>query len=265
MFNRATPLPKRYPIMPSTAADNMILLCEIGSTAHGVTDGNDDFDMMGIFVEPREFVLGTNKLDHWVASSGDDESQNTKEDVDITMYSLRKFAKLALAGNPSILNMFFAPVLETDKRTYDKPLGEILRDSPSIFLSQQAAPRYLGYMKGQMERLQGTRGQKSVKRPHLEEAYGYDTKYAYHILRLGIQGTELLTTGKISIPMSEKNREFLAGVRKGSLSKEEFMEIAADVENDLKNASRRSILPEHPDMKLVDQFLIEMHERQWYP
>jgi predicted nucleotidyltransferase len=232
-----------------------ILLCEIGSTAHGTGVGTDDFDMMGVFVESPEYVIGTSTLDHVVLSTGDNESINTNEDADLTLYSLRKFARLAAHGNPSILNVFFAPILAST------PLGNRIRESAHLFVSQQAKWRYLGYMRQQMERLEGTRGQKRVKRPDLEVKYGFDTKYAYHVLRLGLQGTELLTTGRVSIPIAEPDRTELIGVRTGAMTRAEFMERAAVVENELKELE--GCLPERPDWSAIDRFLIETHREAW--
>lgn len=147
--------------MPPEVAENRILLCEIGSTSHGCGDGHDDLDTMGIFIEPIEFVVGTRRRAHWVASTGDDQSQNSADDLDVTYYSLRKFAKLALAGNPTITNLFFAPVLESTDA------GVQLRENASLFLSRRAAPRYIGYMRAQLERLEGSRGQRDVGIPSL--------------------------------------------------------------------------------------------------
>lgn len=243
--------------MPPEVAENRILLCEIGSTSHGCGDGHDDLDTMGIFIEPIEFVVGTRRRAHWVASTGDDESQNSADDLDVTYYSLRKFAKLALAGNPTITNLFFAPVLESTDA------GVQLRENASLFLSRRAAPRYIGYMRAQLERLEGSRGQKNVKRPELEARYGFDTKYAYHVVRLGLQGRELLTTGRVSIPMSAEHRDLLIDIRTGKYSKDETLELAASVEEELKSCVYESVLPETPDQSAVDEFLVDMHRRHW--
>jgi uncharacterized protein len=45
--------------------------------------------------------------------------------------------------------------------------------------------------------------------------HGYDTKYAMHALRLGLQGIELLTTGRITLPVPEPDRAYLRSVRRG--------------------------------------------------
>jgi len=235
---------------------NFELLCEIGSTSHGTGDGNDDFDMMGVFIESKEQVIGQSSFDHVVMSSGDNESQNTKEDADLTLYSLRKFSKLAAAGNPSILNVFFAPMLSST------PLGLKIREAAPLFISKQAGPRYLGYMQGQMQRLKGERSQ-NVKRPELVSKYGYDTKFAYHILRLAWQGQELMLYGKVNIPIKPHMRNFLVGVRKGELDLPAFMERAGHEEEMLKKAIDISQLPERSDASAIDKWLVEIHEEAW--
>ena len=49
-----------------------------------------------------------------------------------------------------------------------------------VILSKRAGRGYHGYLRGQKERLLGTRGQKRVNRPELVDAHGFDTKYAMH-------------------------------------------------------------------------------------
>lgn len=82
-------------------------------------------------------------------------------------------------------------------------LGAELCALRPALLSQRAGRGYLGYLRGQKERLLGVRGQKHVNRPELIEAHGFDTKYAMHAARLGYQGVELLSTGRLTLPMPE--------------------------------------------------------------
>lgn len=243
---------------PELVREHEILLCEIGSTAHGCgVDNQDDLDLMGIFIEPPEYVCGLRFKDHWVAGTSEQHERSGPGDVDAVYYSLRKFARLAAAGNPSILNMFFAPVIAQDE------LGHLLRTFRSAFVSKAAAPRYLGYMKQQKERLMGIRGQKRVKRPELDEAYGFDTKYAYHIIRLAIQGAELMRTGSISMPMSDEHRTYLRGIRTGSHTLQEALAAIGAAEQDLKDAVAESKLPDEPDRDLIDATLTELHRLHW--
>ncbi len=75
-------------------------------------------------------------------------------------------------------------------------------------MSRQAAGRYLGYLKGQKAAMTGQPGA-HTNRPELVATHGYDTKYAMHAVRLGLQGIELLTTGRITLPVPEPHRTYL--------------------------------------------------------
>jgi hypothetical protein len=104
--------------------------------------------------------------------------------LDLVIYSLHKFLRLALKGNPQIVEMFFL-------KSYVKvdPMGLKLQELAPYIVSRSCGNAYLGYMNAQLQRLLGERGQKGVNRPELVEKYGYDTKYAMHIVRLGLQGS----------------------------------------------------------------------------
>ena len=171
-----------------------ILRATVGSTLHGLHHGNqDDRDEMGVFLEPPEFLLGlAGPLEHYVERTQPEGMRSGPGDLDLVVYSLRKYVRLALKGHPTILLLLFAPdehvLLETE-------LGRELRALAPALLSRRAGRGYLGYLRGQTERLLGSRGQRRVNRPELVEAHGYDTKYAMHAARLGYQGLELLETG----------------------------------------------------------------------
>lgn len=76
-----------------------------GSALHGAkVQGYDDLDIYGVYVEPPEKILGVDSYEHFVWSTGNLESKNTADDVDITLYGLNKWAHLACKGNPSILH-----------------------------------------------------------------------------------------------------------------------------------------------------------------
>src|SRR5205085_1468291 len=104
-------------------------------------------------------------------------------DLDLVIYSMHKFLRLALKGNPQIMEMFFIK-----KYVYVNALGTHLQELAPYVVSKQAGKAYLGYMQAQRQRLNGERGGKDVNRPELVEKYGFDTKYAMHVVRLGLQG-----------------------------------------------------------------------------
>jgi len=51
-----------------------------------------------------------------------------------------------------------------------------------------------------------------TNRPELVAIQGYDTKYAMHAFRLGCKGIELLTSGRITLPIPEPHRGYLRSI-----------------------------------------------------
>jgi len=118
-------------------------------------------------------------------------------------------------------------------------------------------------MRQQMERWQGLRGQRNVNRPELVEAHGYDTKYAGHIIRLGFQGIEYVTTTELTLPMPDTERERVRAVREGRLSEHEALALAESVEASLKEAIDKSPLPDHPNTAGAHGWLAEWYGKHY--
>lgn len=134
-------------------------------------------------------------------------------DLDVVIYSARKWARLALGGNPTVLIPLFTPDAETMVRT---AAACELVDNAHRFVSKLAADRFLGYLDAQRQAITSQSGA-HTNRPELVAIHGYDTKFAAHALRLGIQGVELLTHGRMNLPMLDEHRDHLRAVRRGEI------------------------------------------------
>jgi len=223
---------------------------------------------MAIFVEPSEFLIGLRlalsgsswgPFEHYVERAQQEGSRSGSGDLDLVAYSLRKWLRLALRGNPTVL-LLFSP-LETLLVCTER--GAALREFAPAIVSRRAGPRYVGYMRAQKERLIGTRGQRNVNRPELIEAHGYDRKYAMHVARLGLQGIELLSTDRLTLPMPEPDRERVMAIRRGDVPLDEALTEIDDIERRLLAAVEASPLREEPDYESVNAFLIETHRQAW--
>jgi predicted nucleotidyltransferase len=240
-----------------------ILVCEVGSTAHGVSqEGTDDLDLMGITVPSPQQVFGFCPFEHDIyrtaaVREGRVDAPSQPGDIDMTWYSLRKFAGLAKKGNPSILMMFFAPTL------YCSRYGQSLRQAAPLFWSKEAGSRFVGYMKAQRARLAGERGQKRCNRPELVDKYGYDTKYAYHILRLGMQGLEFVRRKRINVPVLPWLADFLLDVRNGKYELEKILQWADEIERELEDTIATSNAPDTAPEGPIVQLITNFHTAIW--
>lgn len=240
-----------------------ILRCEVGSSSHGVNiSGQDDFDMMAIGIERPEAVLGTRQFEHHIYRTaeireGKKSVPSQPGDIDLTIYSLRKFARLAAQGNPSVLLALYAPAMQIDT------WGKSLRLNHGIFQSKNVLRRFLGYMTAQMERLKGERGQMRTTRQPLIDKYGYDTKYAMHVLRLGYQGVKYAETGKIECPLAEAARFSLIEVRHGRYAFDQVISAAEAYVQALKLAIKESDFPDEPDYAAIDRYISAVYRDVW--
>ncbi|WP_255431417.1 MULTISPECIES: nucleotidyltransferase domain-containing protein [unclassified Amycolatopsis] len=101
-------------------------------------------------------------------------------------------------------------------------------------------------------------------RPELIEKYGFDTKFAMHMVRLGVQGVELLETGRITLPVPEPWLSWLRELRQGKKTREEALEAAESLERRLDELVRvASPLPAEPDTGWVDDWLVRTYLRAW--
>lgn len=252
---------------PTWLDTSTILRCEVGSGLHGIADGTpNDRDEMGVCLEPFPLACGLSApFEQYVYRTAAVREQrhdapSQPGDLDLTIYSLRKWARLALDGNPSVLLLLFAP--NTHTVTCDAR-GSQLRELAPAFASRQAGKRFLGYLQQQRQRLLGERGQKNVNRADLVAKYGYDTKYAGHMLRLGAQGVEYLETGQLCLPMAEPMRSRVLAVRQGRVSMQDVLTEAGLLEQQLKDLLVSSPLPEQPDRERVERWVLKVYYSAW--
>ncbi|HEY5030037.1 MAG TPA: nucleotidyltransferase domain-containing protein [Candidatus Angelobacter sp.] len=237
---------------------NLIQLFVGGSELHGAKVGKtDDTDLYGVYLEDPEHALGLNPREHFVWSTAGDERRNGPEDVDVTLYSLRKWAGMAAKGNATALHFLFAEPQEIDPKAWKKILAE-----REVFLSRSSAKQFLGFADDQFKRLTGEKGSgKKGQRPEYIGKYGYDTKAAMHGLRLLFECLELMTHKRITLPRPEK--DLLIEVRSGEWTLERVLAEAKKLVTEVEEAVSRSPLPERVDREAISKLVAQVHLEFW--
>lgn len=237
-----------------------ILRVEVGSTLHGTgLPGHEDHDEMGIFVESMYSTIGLRTVEHYVWRSAPEGVRSQPHDTDLACYTLRKWAKLALNGNPSVLLPLFAP---EDKVIVRTTLGDRLRENAHWFASKRAGKAFLGYMERQRQRMLGQRGK--AGRVRVMPDGGVDWKYAMHMLRLGHQGVEFLTTGRLTVPVPGAVGDYLRAVRRGYVPFDDVIESGEQFEDKVKLLlDGQSPLPDEPAHDEVERFVVGAHLDAW--
>jgi len=260
------------------AENGMILRVQVGSGVHSTSiTGQDDRDEMGLCLEPPQFVTGLARVPDGIGGHepsvrfeqyerhtawdrpGGVANRSGAGDLDVIIYSARKWARLALAGNPTVLLVLFVP---DEEIVFRNEVGAELIDNADRFVSRLAATRYLGYLRGQKAAMTGQRGA-HTNRSELVAVHGYDTKYAMHALRLGLQGIELLSTGRITLPVPEPDRAYLRSIRRGERPLAEVLQAIDDVEARLAALGDSAAIPDQPDRAWVDGWLHRSYQEFW--
>src|SRR5260221_14703060 len=156
------------------AEEGMILRVQVGSGAHGTSvRGQDDRDEMGLCLEPPQFVTGLARVPNGIRGlepsvrfeqyerhtawdrRGGAANRSGAGDLDVIIYSARKWARLALAGNPTVLLVLFVPDEEV---VFRNQAGAELAGNAPLFVSPLAARRYFGHLKAQKAAVTGPGG-----------------------------------------------------------------------------------------------------------
>lgn len=91
-------------------------------------------------------------------------------------------------------------------------------------------------------------------------------KHASHLIRLYLMCLDILEKGEINT-YRENDREMLLEIRNGKYQKEdgtyrpEFFELVSDYEKRLAYAKNNTSLPVAPDMKKVEEFIMEINRK----
>lgn len=100
----------------------------------------------------------------------------------------------------------------------------------------------------------GERLDKFSNRKELMKTYGYDTKFASHLVRLLLEGEELLTTGKLVFPL--KQRELILDIKLGNWDMSQVIKYAAYAEEKMLNAFDKTKLRREPAYHEINTALI---------
>jgi uncharacterized protein len=148
--------------------------CLIGSRAYGLAREGSDTDTRGVYLPPAE--------QHWSLAGVPEQLEDKATDT--VYWEVEKFLRLALKGNPTLLETLWSPV-----RVQVTPLAEELLAIRQSFLSRRLYQTYRGYAHAQFTRLEASR--------HGPD--GPNGKQAMHTLRLLLAGESALRTGDVLV------------------------------------------------------------------
>lgn len=257
---------------PSGLEDQIQYEVYMGSAAYGCSNDTSDIDVYG-FAIPEKRKLFPHLAGH-IEGFGkkpqgfetytqhhmidkDWGKANESREYDYAIHNIVKFFNLVMQNNPNMVDSLFVPLRCILHMT---PVGSMVRDSRHIFLSQKCVHTFRGYAHQQLHKLRTKEPGDDSKRRELIEQYGYDVKFAYHIVRLLLEVEQLLTEGDMDL---ERDREVYKSIRRGDWKLEEIEEYFKVNEPRLIALADKSKLPYAPDEEKIKQLLLNCLEQHF--
>ncbi|MES9681763.1 nucleotidyltransferase domain-containing protein [Gottfriedia acidiceleris] len=234
--------------------DRTILLSPTGSCAYGTNTENSDKDYKGVCIPPVEYYLGLDAFNEYNTTGGKN-FKSTKDDIDVSIVHVNKFVMDAMDGVPNNIDILFVRPEDYLKVT---PLGQILIDNRHLFLTKHIRKRFGGYANSQIQRLK-LKNSNGTGRQDLIQAFGYDTKFFMHSVRLLTSAIEIMETGDYST--YRPNRELLLECRNGRYTLDEALEMVDMYDQQLKVAAEHSELPETVNYNKINEMLIDINKQ----
>lgn len=131
----------------------LLYLSEFGSRLYGTHTENSDYDAKGIFLPSVEScVLGTAPR-HLNFTTGNDTSRNTKDDVDIELWSLQYFLSLLKKGETGAIDLLFSLFSENNKKWVSDAFLSCMRSyAPCDLFNLRDTTSFISYAYGQAKK-----------------------------------------------------------------------------------------------------------------
>ncbi|MFD8302268.1 DNA polymerase beta superfamily protein [Streptomyces sp. NPDC059690] len=212
--------------------DHTIYACVMGSRAFGLATDGSDTDRRGVFLAPTPLFWRFEKPPTHVEGPAEEQFS----------WELERFCELALRANPNILECLHSPLVE-----YADDTGRELLALRGAFLSRRAHETFARYALGQRKKLEAD------VRAHVAPRW----KHAMHLLRLLTSSRDLLRTGALTVDVGDL-REPLLAVKRGEVPWAEVESWMGRLADEADEAAHRSPLPEEPDRRRVEDFLVRV-------
>lgn len=243
--------------------DNIFYEGISGSVSYGVDGATSDIDVVGIAFPPLDYIFPhiagkIHGLDKNIPNFETYQQHHIDCDnkqYDVSIYGIVKFFQLAIENNPNICDILFLP----DRCiTYINNAGKLLRSNRKLFLHKGSFHKFIGYSYSQLHKIKTKNPKKS--RLNFVEEFGYDTKYASHVIRLALEAEQILTEHTLDL---ERNSEILKSVRKGEWKLEDIESFFKQKEESLNKLYISSSLRHSPNIDEIKTVFLNCLEEKY--
>ena len=126
----------------------VVYVTKYGSKLYGTDNPNSDTDYKGIFIPSRESVLLKKDIEHYNFNSNNNNTRNSKDDIDLQLFSIYKWFALLKKGETGAIDILFSFFRRETEVYSDREFREIITQNYKKFYNKNLHS-FLGYCVGQ--------------------------------------------------------------------------------------------------------------------
>lgn len=247
---------------PKWLTSNVMFEGMVGSFSYGVSNDMSDIDVVGFCIPPKEIVFPHlageiigfgNQIQRFDLYQKHHIDHRDKK-YDISIYSIVKFFQLTMENNPNMLDTLFIP---RRRVLHSTSVYEHVRENKELFLHKGCWQKFRGYSFSQLSKIKKKSNSSNPKRKEAIGTFGYDVKFAYHLIRLLLEVEQILVEQTLDI---ERNSNILKTVRNGEWSFDELLQWFSNKEKSLEIIYANSKLRDKPEESKIKKLLLECLE-----
>lgn len=253
---------------PKFLLDNTHYLTLMGSRTYACeNEGSSDNDVYGFCIPPKEDIFphlrgeildfGTQKQRFYQWQEHHIEDKEARKQYDFQIFSIVKYFDLLLDNNPNLLDSLFT---HANHVIHITSIGQIVKDNRRIFLHKGAYHRFRGYSYAQLHKMSTKTPTEGSKRDQDIKKNKFDTKFAYHLIRLALECEQILSVGDLDL---ECNGAIYRAIRRGEWTEDQVRDYFKEKEKTLETLYRDSKLPYSADENKVKTLLLQCLEHHY--
>lgn len=249
---------------PRFLKNNVIYEVITGSMAYATNVADkSDFDLYGVVIPLKELIWPhlageipgfgnqTKRFEQYIEhhiKSGD-------RDYDLTYTSIVKYFQLCMENNPNMVDTLFVP---QECITGINAIGQMIRENRQRFLHKGCYHKFLGYAHSQLHKMASNK--RTGKREEIHAEFGFDVKFAMHLVRLSYEAEQILTEHDLDL---RRHSEHLKAIRRGEVPEADIRAWFSSKEKHLEELYRSSTLRNVPDQEFLKSLLLSCLEHHY--
>lgn len=239
----------------------------MGSVAYGVSGDTSDMDIYGFCIPPKDMVFPHLKGEILGFGTPDNRFEQFQQhhiiekdhgkEYDFNIYSIVKYFQLVMENNPNMIDSIYTASDCVIKAT---EIANHVRDNRKLFLQKRCWHSFKGYAYQQMHKMKSKNPDPNSKRYELIKKFGFDVKFAYHVVRLLNEVEQIMVEHDLDL---KRNNEQLKEIRRGEWTMQQIEDYFRFKEKSLEEVYTKSTLPHKPDERVIKKILMECLEMHY--